>query len=104
MSEQTQQKPPVKWYNFVIISLAAGFLIIGVHQTVTLGFEVSYWLFMLSISLLLLNWMIRNTGNERPKKEKKNILNARSDKKKKKKRASEANMNRRAKRYMNKIK
>lgn len=103
MSDPNQKKEPVKWYNIAIIALATGFLIIGVHQTITLGFEVSYWLFMLSISLILLNWMIRNTGNEKPKKEKKNLINSRSGKKKKRK-ATDANMNRRAKRYMNKMK
>ena len=39
--------------DIIVLSLSAGFLIIGIHQTITVGFGVSYWLFMLSIALLL---------------------------------------------------
>lgn len=41
-------------FGIVTITLSAGFFIIGLHQTMTLGFPYSYWIFMLSISLLLL--------------------------------------------------
>ncbi len=40
--------------NFIIVGLAFAFFIIGIHQSMTVGFEYSYWIFMLSISLLLL--------------------------------------------------
>lgn len=36
-------------FSFVIVTF-----VIGIHQTVTVGFMASYWLFMLSIGLLLL--------------------------------------------------
>ena len=104
MSDQKQNQGSAKWFNIVILSLSAGFLIIGVHQTITMGFEVSYWLFMLSVSLLLLNWMVKNTGNEKPKKSKKDDKGQIRSEKKKRRKATDANMNRRAKRYMNKIK
>lgn len=41
--------------NFIIIGLAFALFVIGIHQSITVGFEYSYWIFMLSISLLLLH-------------------------------------------------
>ncbi|MDH5399078.1 MAG: hypothetical protein OEX02_13085 [Cyclobacteriaceae bacterium] len=43
----------MKLKETIIFSLAAGFLLIGIHQTMTYGFGASYWLYMLSIGLLL---------------------------------------------------
>ncbi len=43
----------MKIFNTVILSLAIGFLIIGIHQSLTVGFEASYWIFMISLSLIL---------------------------------------------------
>tara|TARA_R110002012_G_scaffold114079_2_gene260580 strand:- start:217542 stop:217769 length:228 start_codon:yes stop_codon:yes gene_type:complete len=45
--------------NFIIIGLAFAFFVIGIHQSITVGFEYSYWIFMLSISLLLLHRYIK---------------------------------------------
>ena len=39
--------------NTIILSLAAGIFIIGVHQTMKFGMAYSYWIFMFSIALLL---------------------------------------------------
>jgi hypothetical protein len=47
-------KPESSRPNFIIIGLAFAFFVIGIHQSITVGFEYSYWIFMLSISLLLL--------------------------------------------------
>jgi hypothetical protein len=40
--------------QYILLSLSVGFLIIGIHQTMTNGLAYSYWIFMLSVSLLLL--------------------------------------------------
>ncbi|HLF35427.1 MAG TPA: hypothetical protein VI583_14375 [Cyclobacteriaceae bacterium] len=42
-----------KTSNVIIISLALGFTVIGIHQAVMVGFGKSYWIFMLAISLYL---------------------------------------------------
>ena len=52
-------KPNQPKSNFIIIGLAFAFFIIGIHQSMTVGFEYSYWIFMLSISLLLLHRYLR---------------------------------------------
>lgn len=39
--------------NAILFAMAAGFLLIGIHQHMTLGFINAYWLYMLSIGLLL---------------------------------------------------
>jgi len=43
-----------KTWGVILLSLSAGFLIIGVHQTMTVGLMHSYWILMLSVCLLLL--------------------------------------------------
>ena len=65
--------------DIIVLALSAGFLIIGIHQTITVGFGESYWLFMLSIAFLLYQ----------------QIRKAR-----KKQAESQPKLNRRAKRYM----
>ena len=65
--------------DIIVLALSAGFLIIGIHQTITIGFGASYWLFMLSIGFLLYQ----------------QIRKAR-----KKQEESQPKLNRRAKRYM----
>lgn len=40
--------------NILLLSGSAGFLIIGIHQTMLYGMMASYWIFMLSVGLLLL--------------------------------------------------
>jgi hypothetical protein len=52
-------KPNRPKTNFIIIGLAFALFIIGIHQSMTVGFEYSYWIFMLSISLLLLHRYLR---------------------------------------------
>jgi len=44
----------------ILLSLAVAFLIIGVHQTFTVGILQSYWIFMFSIALLLIFKWRRN--------------------------------------------
>jgi len=39
--------------DIIVLSGAVVFLIIGIHQTITVGFGQAYWLFMLSIGFLL---------------------------------------------------
>lgn len=43
-----------KSWSIILLSLSAGLLIIGVHQTMVAGLVHSYWIFMLSVGLLLL--------------------------------------------------
>ena len=43
----------------VVLSLCVATFIIGVHQTMTLGLGYAYWIFMLSVSLLLLYKMVK---------------------------------------------
>jgi 4-hydroxybenzoate polyprenyltransferase len=65
--------------DIIVLSLAAVSLIIGIHQTITVGFGESYWIFMLSIAFLLYQ-QIRKV--------------------KKKQEENQPKLNRRAKRYM----
>jgi len=44
----------MKLIDSIIFSLVIVTFIIGIHQTIMLGFEYSYWIFMLSVILLLL--------------------------------------------------
>jgi hypothetical protein len=41
--------------KFILLALAFAFFVIGIHQSITVGFEYSYWIFMLSISLVFLH-------------------------------------------------
>jgi hypothetical protein len=55
----------------LFLSLSVAFFIIGVHQTFVLGLIHSYWLFMLSVSMLLLYKMKKvkpdvNSGQTQP--------------------------------------
>ncbi|WKK82410.1 hypothetical protein [Marivirga arenosa] len=55
--QETENKGPKP--NFIIVGLAFALFVIGIHQSLTVGFEYSYWIFMLSISLLLLQRYLR---------------------------------------------
>jgi hypothetical protein len=44
----------MKLSEAIFLSLSVAFFIIGVHQTFVLGMVESYWLFMLSVTMLLL--------------------------------------------------
>ena len=37
--------------NVILLSLAAGFIIIGIYETMVVGFEKAYWAIMLSVIL-----------------------------------------------------
>jgi amino acid permease len=50
----------VKLVDILLLSLAFAFMIIGMHQSVTVGFAGSYWIFMLTIALFLLYNMRKN--------------------------------------------
>lgn len=50
--------------NFIVVGLAFAFFVIGVHQSITVGFEYSYWIFMLSISLLLLQKYLKQKNKQ----------------------------------------
>jgi hypothetical protein len=41
----------MKLPDIIILSLAVAFLIIGIHQTMTLGFGQAYWALMLTLIL-----------------------------------------------------
>ncbi len=41
--------------KFILLAIAFALFIIGIHQSITVGFEYSYWIFMLSISLVFLH-------------------------------------------------
>ena len=42
----------MKTSDLILLSLAAAFVIVGTHQTMTLGITASYPIFMLSVVLL----------------------------------------------------
>lgn len=88
----------MKQANVIILSISAAFFIIAVHQTITLGFKVSYWIYMLSISLYLLNRLVKTRDSNKTFKKK---VKKPSTKKKKK---DKQQMNRRAKRFMERMK
>jgi hypothetical protein len=41
----------MKLSDIILLSLAVGFLIIGIHQTMTLGIGQAYWALMLTMVL-----------------------------------------------------
>jgi amino acid permease len=41
--------PYMKLLDIILLSLAAGFIIIGIHQVMTVGFEKGYWAIMIAI-------------------------------------------------------
>jgi len=44
---------PKQLLPIILFSLSVGFLIIGIHQLITLGMLKAYWLFMISVALLM---------------------------------------------------
>lgn len=90
----------MKLVKNIVLSLSAAFLIIGIHQTITLGFEVSYWIFMLTISMYLFYRLINNSEKDPNKKKKKD----KTVKPKKSKKKDQMVMNRQAKRHMERMK
>ena len=61
----------MKLANSIILSLAVATFVIGVHQTITIGFEYSYWIFMITASLILLNRIIKPSDPSKEKKKSK---------------------------------
>lgn len=61
----------MKLLDAILLSLSAGFFIIGVHQMITLGLTQSYWIFMLS-SVLLIGYQIRK---KKSKEQSQNLKN-----------------------------
>lgn len=41
----------MKLADIIVLSLAVGFLIIGIHQTMVNGFAKSYWILMIPLIL-----------------------------------------------------
>ena len=78
MEEKTSKRNLV---DIIVLALSVVALIVGVHQTIEYGFGNAYWLFMISVGLLLYQ-QIRKA--------------------KEKQEASQPKLNRRAKRYMDK--
>jgi hypothetical protein len=44
----------MKLVDVVLLSLAVGFIIIGIHQIMTVGFEKAYWALMLALILFFI--------------------------------------------------
>lgn len=44
----------MKLLDVILISLAVAFLIIGIHQTMTVGFLHAYWVIMLALLLFFI--------------------------------------------------
>jgi hypothetical protein len=44
----------MKLPNIILLSLAVAFLIIGIHQTMTIGFSNAYWAIMLALILFFM--------------------------------------------------
>ncbi len=63
----------MKLTDSIIFALAVATFIIAVHQTFTLGLMHAYWIFMISISFLLLYKMRKNqrAQQQNPSKSKK---------------------------------
>ncbi len=55
----------MKLLDAIILSLSAGFFIIGVHQLITVGLAQAYWVFMLSTALLIW-YQIRKQSKKNP--------------------------------------
>jgi len=55
MVKKESPKSNSRQKSFVWLALAFALFVIGIHQSLTIGFQYSYWIFMLSISLLLLH-------------------------------------------------
>ena len=60
----------MKLFDTIILSLCVGLFIIGVHQIMVNGWAVSYWILMLSVSLLILYRINRLKREEKEKQEK----------------------------------
>jgi len=50
----------MKLPDIILLSLAVGFLIIGIHQIMVVGFAQAYWVIMLSLVLFFVLNFRRN--------------------------------------------
>ena len=56
--------------RIIVLYISAAFLIIGIHQSITQGFEYSYWIFMITLSLYFLSRLLdQKDGKGKTKKE-----------------------------------
>jgi hypothetical protein len=70
----------MKIFDTTLLSLAIGFFIIGLHQSFTVGFEVSYWIFMITLALLLWFKIRRNSSNDPPENKKEKLKKIKNNK------------------------
>ncbi|MBO9701515.1 MAG: hypothetical protein J7604_14995 [Sporocytophaga sp.] len=61
----------MKLLGTIIFSLGVVFLLIGIHQAMTVGFKESYWLFMLCFMMLMcFQWVKSKSPGKQEYKEK----------------------------------
>lgn len=82
----------MKLAKTLVLAAAIASFVIGIHLSLVEGFEYSYWIFMITISLLLFNRLIG--GKDKPRKKDKKPA--------KKKRKHELQGNRQMRRAMKK--
>lgn len=64
-SQNNKEKKEGTGTKFILLAIAFALFIIGIHQSITVGFEYSYWIFMLSISLVFLHrYKSQKEGNQ----------------------------------------
>lgn len=68
----------MKLFDTIILSLAAGFFIIGVHQLITIGLAQAYWIFMLLTILLIWYQIRKKSRKENPQKLQNNLKSKKS--------------------------
>jgi hypothetical protein len=73
----------MKLADVLLLSLSVAFIIMGIHQNMTVGFGSAYWLIMLSCVFLFLYIFRKNSGD--PKKNGTPLKNQRTSRGKKKK-------------------
>ncbi|HEX9650994.1 MAG TPA: hypothetical protein VGA21_10565 [Cyclobacteriaceae bacterium] len=55
----------MKIRNTLLYSASIGIFAIGIHQGLTVGWAYSYWIFMISVSFLLILKVLTNKEKER---------------------------------------
>ncbi|MDH5380157.1 MAG: hypothetical protein OEW75_04850 [Cyclobacteriaceae bacterium] len=55
--------------NTIVFSVATGVFLIALHQSMMVGFASSYWLYMISIGMLLYYKMKKGSETKQEKKE-----------------------------------
>ena len=67
----------------ILFFLSLGLLIVGAHQTFTVGFYESYWLFMLSLVLLFIYGALKKSNQDSEEESQKESSKGGKTKKKK---------------------